>query len=141
MHGAPRMVGWMVLLAMTMTSGCSSSVTEPRGPSVAGTWTGDFRGSVVRMVVSQSGGEVAGTFDVGARSYALTGTVSEAGSFAFSTDVDPTDCSGYGSSGLQLAEAGTELSGIARRASSAPPCGSAGRVLVEQGTMALSRAF
>jgi len=28
-----------------------------------------------------------------------------------------------------------------RRASSAPPCGSGGRVLVQQGTMALSRAF
>ena len=63
------------------------------------------------------------------------------GSFTWGTAVQQSDCSSYGSAGLQLEATGSELNGVARRASTAPPCGSGGRVLVQQGTMSLTRAF
>ena len=130
----------VAMLAITAMAACESS-TGPEGPSVAGTWTGDFRGNSVRMVLNQNGDEVSGNLEIGVRSYAVAGTVSLAGSFVWATDVTQSDCSSFSSSGLQLEGAASELNGVARRASSAPPCGSGGRVLVEQGGMALRRAF
>ena len=93
------------------------------------------------MILTQSGDEVMGTLNVGARSYLVAGTVAVGGEFQWATDVAQSDCSSYSSSGLQLETAGSELNGVARRASSAPPCGSGGRVLIQQGSMVLSRAF
>lgn len=131
----------LVALLTLAAAGCSESSTAPDGPSVAGTWTGEFRGGPVRMVLTQSGAEVTGSLEVGQRSYALTGTVNPGGTFAWGTEVVVSDCSSYSSTGLQLEEVGSELAGVARRASSSPPCGESGRVLVQQGTMALTRAF
>jgi hypothetical protein len=141
MRSIRRAVRLAAFLTIVAGAGCSESTSGPEGPSVAGTWTGEFRGAAIRMVLNQSGETVTGTLDVGPRGYALQGTVSVAGSFEWTTDMAQADCSAYASSGLQLQAAGSELSGLARRASSRPPCGSSGRVLVEQGTMAMSRAF
>lgn len=141
MTSTKRIVSMIVLMATTTMAACDQSSTAPEGPSVAGTWTGEFGGSSVRMVLSQSGDAVTGTLDVGVRSYRVDGTVSMAGTFAWVTDVAQSDCSGFSSSAMQLEAAGAELNGVARRASTAPPCGSGGRVRVQQGTMALTRAF
>jgi len=93
------------------------------------------------MVLTQRGTDVSGTMEVGRRSHTVSGSIDAAGTFSFSTDVWESNCSAYSSSAMQLESQAEELNGVARRASSAPPCGSGGRVLVEQGLMELVKAF
>ena len=133
-----------VLLALAV-GGCSDSSTGPEAPdvpSVAGTWTGDFRDGSLRLTLSQSGSEVSGTLFVGRSEQPLTGTVDATGMFTFVTGVQSANCVVYSSSrGLQLENQGDELNGVMVRSSKSPPCDEPGRTLVEQGSTALTRAF
>ncbi len=133
----------VVFLALA-AGACSDSSTGPEVPdvpSVAGTWTGDFRDGSVRMILNQSGREVTGTLSVGRSERPLTGTVDATGSFVFATEAAPANCMTYATRGLQLENQGGELNGVMVRASKSPPCDEPGRTLVEQGSTALTRAF
>lgn len=133
-----------MLLALA-AGACSDSSTAPEGPdlpSVAGTWTGDFRDGQLRLTLTQSGDEVRGTLSIGRSEQPLTGTVDATGVFTFVTEVQSANCTVYSSSrGLQLENQGDELNGVMARSSKSPPCDEPGRTLVEQGSAALTRAF
>lgn len=135
-----------LLLAAALSSvACSDSSTgpdEPDVPSVAGTWTGDFRDGSLRLILSQSGSEVTGTLAFGRSEQPLTGSVDAAGMFVFVTEAAPANCVVYASSrGLQLENQGGEMNGVMVRSSKSPPCDEPGRRRVEQGSAALTRAF
>ncbi|MEZ4416547.1 MAG: hypothetical protein R3E10_12440 [Gemmatimonadota bacterium] len=134
----------LLLAALAPLLGACDTGTGPDsgGPDLTGTWTGTFGASTtVRMVLRQSGNDVSGDFTAGSTTQSLTGTLDPAtGVFSWGTAADPNTCVSWGSSGLQLAEQASALSGVARRAQTSQPCGS-GRVSVSQGTMSLSRAF
>jgi hypothetical protein len=134
-----------VALLLALAAGaCSDSGTgpeEPDLPSVAGTWTGNFRDGSVRLVLNQSDGEVTGTLSIGRSEQPLNGTVDATGTFVFATETAPANCMTYSSRGLQLENQGGELNGVMLRASKSPPCDEPGRTLVEQGSASLTRAF
>jgi hypothetical protein len=140
-----RRASALLLLAALSAGACSDSSTgpeEPDVPNVAGTWTGEFRDGSLRLVLSQSGSEVAGTLGFGRSEQPLTGSVDAAGMFVFVTEPAAANCVVYSSSrGLQLENQGGEMNGVMVRSSKSPPCDEPGRTLVEQGSAALTRAF
>lgn len=140
-----RRASTLLLVALLSTSACADSGTgpdEPDLPSVAGTWTGDFRDGSLRLVLSQSGSEVTGTLGFGRSEQSLSGSVDAAGVFVFVTEPASGSCVVYSSSrGLQLENQGGEMNGVMVRSSKSPPCDEPGRTLVEQGSAALTRAF
>lgn len=61
--------------------------------------------------------------------------------FVWSSEIDQETCTGFASSGLQLAMSGTALAGVMVRRERPLPCGSGTRTLVTQGEAALERTF
>jgi hypothetical protein len=134
-----RALGAALIAAAMMA--CSDSPTGPSGPSVEGTWTGDWSGAAVRMVLDQNGSSVSGELRVGSVDYPVSGEVDDAGEFAWSTGLKPENCTGYSSSGLQLQDGGDTLAGLMLQARQALPCGSGTRTAITQGLVSLARAF
>ncbi len=134
-----RALGAALLVAGTIA--CSESPTGPSGPSVEGTWTGEWGGAAVRMVLDQAGSSVSGELQVGRMTYPVSGEVDDAGEFAWGTGLKQENCTGYSSSGFQLQEGGAALGGVMRRARQALPCGSSGRTEITQGMASLTKAF
>lgn len=134
-----RALGAVLLAAGTIA--CADSPSGPSGPSVDGTWTGDWSGTAVRMVLRQGGSSVSGELQVGSVTYLVSGEVDDAGEFTWSTGLREENCTGFSSSGLQLQDGGTAMAGRMVRARRALPCGSATRTQVTQGTASLTKAF
>lgn len=129
-------------LVLSTALACSDSSTGPKGPSVKGTWSGDFRGGNIRMTLSQKGSEVSGTLESGGMSYAVTGEVDAGGTFIWATEVNLTNCTSFGSArGFLLEDEASQLEGVMSRARRTLPCGTGTRTLVEQGSTTLRKAF
>lgn len=133
----------LALVLVVGLVGCDDSSTGPEGPSVpsvAGVWNGEFRSTTTRMDLNQSGSTVTGTITVGPGVYTLSGSVSENGTFQWTTELRETDCSVLASSGLQLGDEASSLTGTMVRSSETPPC-DGGRRLVENGSVQMTKAF
>jgi len=131
------------LLLIAGLAACDESSTGPEaptGPSVAGVWSGEFRGADTQMNLTQNGPNVSGTITVGPRTYPLTGTVDADGSFVWSSELREADCSRMSSPGLQLGSDASALTGRMFRGSTPPPCDE-GRTLSESGAVQLTRNF
>jgi len=120
---------------------CGSETGPSANADVRGTWTGSFGSTSVRMVLSQSGGDVTGEITASSQSYPLTGAIDRTtGVFTWSSQRDQASCIAWSGNSMQLSEQGTKLSGSARRTQTSSPCGT-GRTSVTGGIMTLSRAF
>ena len=129
----------VALLSLTLAA-CSSS-TGPSGPSVAGVWSGSWRGSTVQLALTQQGDRVSGSLRVGRLARPVTGTVAADGSVRIVSEVRQSDCSVYDTNALTLDQAAGTLSGLMFKSTGQRVCDPAtgGRVGVEQGQLSLSR--
>jgi len=134
-----RALGAALLVAGTIA--CSDSPSGPSGPSVGGTWSGEWSGTAVRMVLDQAGSSVSGELRVGSVTYPVSGEIDDAGEFVWSTGLRQENCTGFSSSSFQLQDGGDALAGVMLRARRALPCGSGTRTEVTQGMASLTRAF
>ena len=133
---ARRIIAPLIALALI---GCSEDATGPSGPSVAGTWSGQWIDAPVSMTLQQRGSEVTGELRVGSRAYPVTGEMVNVASFVWSTAVDQDTCTGFSSSGLQVIDSGEGLQGVMIQARRATPCGSSTRTHVTQGQASMTR--
>jgi len=133
-------LGTLALLSLTLAA-CGSGSTGPSAPSVAGNWTGSWRGSDVQLALTQQGDQVSGTLRVSRVVRPVTGTVSPDGSVRVVSEVERRDCSMYDTNDLTLDQAAGTLKGMMYRATGPRICDPSdlGRVGVEQGPVSLSR--
>lgn len=129
--------------AVAMTGACDTSSTGPDldAPSVAGTWTGTFDGTDMRMVLHQSGSNVTGTLHIGRRARAIEGTVDPTGVFDWGSPMDSQTCTSYATRGMQLQDGASALAGVMVRAQRSRPCEGSGRTQVTQGQTTFTKAF
>jgi len=127
-------------LLTALTLACSGSPSGPSGPSVDGTWTGTWGGTAIQMTLHQSGSSVTGDLQVGSSTSSLTGEVSDAGTFSWSTEPPQGTCTRFSSDDFQLQNGGDNMSGVMFRATQPLPC-SGSRVQISQGDASVTRAF
>jgi hypothetical protein len=128
------------LALLSLTLAACSSTTGPSAPSVAGIWTGTWRGSTVQLTLTQQGDQVSGSLRVSRVARQVTGTVSADGTLRITSEVRQSDCSVYDSDRLTVDSGAGTLSGLLFKTTGQRVCdGSGGRVGVEQGMLSLSR--